>query len=36
MLVSAAETLLSAFGYTQEKLWEVIYGVRQRELPVNS
>ena len=34
MLVSAAETLLSAFGYTQEKLWEVIYGVRQRELPL--
>jgi DNA polymerase elongation subunit (family B) len=36
MLVSAAETLFSVFGYTQNKVWEAIHGERQTKLQVAS
>jgi hypothetical protein len=32
MLVSAAETLLNVFGYTEKELWEIIHGEIQTKL----
>jgi DNA polymerase-2 len=36
MLVSAAETLFSVFGYTQNRIWEALHGERQTKLHVVS